>query len=202
LAKTDYTNTSADGFLAKTVKKTEGGETVETLEELTLTLTTVSQPTYLKVAEAIAEQAKTVGIKIQIEAVEPVAFYDQVVKPRAYQMLLTATQFGLDSDPYSFWHSSQSKDPGLNLSLYTNKKVDELLEKGRSDNNPETRSETYRQFQSLLSEDLPAIFLYQPNYAYAVSDKIKNISLTEIKTPSDRFQHLTDWYIKTKNVLR
>jgi len=200
--KTDYTSVSPDGYRAKKIKKTENGESVESLEELTLNLTTVNQPTFVRTAEMIAAQAKTVGIKIQIETTEPTLLYEEVIKPRAYQMLLTATQYGLDPDPYPFWHSSQIKDPGLNLSLYSNRKVDELLEKARSTNNIGERVAAYQEFQKLIVADLPAIFLYQPTYTYAVSSKIKNISLQQIQSPADRFQNITDWYIKTKNVIK
>lgn len=200
--KTDYTETSSDGFRAKKIKKIENEETVESLEELTLKIITINQPSFIKTAEIIASQAKAIGIKIQIESTEPSLLYEEVIKPRAYQILLTATQYGLDTDPYPFWHSSQIKDPGLNLSLYSNRKVDELLEKARSTSNTEERIAAYKEFQVLIAEDLPAIFLYQPTYTYAVSNKIKNLNLSAIKSPTDRFQNISDWYIKTKQVFK
>ncbi len=36
-----------------------------------------------------------------------------------------------NSDPYAFWHSSQSKNPGLNLSVYGSSSVDEAIGKAR-----------------------------------------------------------------------
>lgn len=202
LDKTDFTVISPDGFRSKKVKKTENGETAETLEELTLTLTTVNQPVFIKTAEVIAEQAKLVGIKIQTEIVEPADLFEKIIKPRAYQMLLTATQHGLDPDPYPFWHSSQTKDSGLNLAMFSNRQADELLEKARATNNPEDRMAAYKEFQLLVNKELPAVFLFQPTYAYAVSEKIKNLSLEQIILPTDRFQNITEWYIKTKNVIK
>jgi peptide/nickel transport system substrate-binding protein len=198
-----YNETSPDGYAAKKSTKTdENGKSIEVYDELTLTLTTINQPTFTAVAEKIAEQAKATGIKILIETTEPSLLYEEVIKPRAYQMLLTATQYGLDPDPYAFWHSSQTKDPGLNLALYVNRKADEQLEKARSTNNEEERVAAYKEFQKLVVDDLPAIFLYQPSYSYAVSAKIKNVSLDQIQSPSDRFQDIENWYIKTKHVLK
>ena len=202
IKETDYTEVSANGYAAKKIQTTEDGQTSETLEELTLILTTISQPTFIKTAEIIAEQAKKIGVKIQIEATEPSLLYEEVIKPRAYQILLTATQHGLDPDPYPFWHSSQTKDPGLNLSLYGNRKVDELLEKARTSGQTSERAEAYKEFQDIIAEDLPVIFLYQPTYAYAVSSKIKNISLEKTQSPTDRFYDIENWYIKTKHVLK
>lgn len=202
LDKTKYLEISPDGYRAKKIQKTENNQTVDSFEELTLNLTTVNQLEFIKTAELLAEQAKVAGIKISIETVESSDFYNNVIKPRAYQILLTAVQLGIDPDPYPFWHSSQTKDPGLNLSLYANKKVDELLEKTRVTANPEERTTLYKEFQDILAEDLPAIFLYQPTYAYAISNKIKNVSLGALHYPSDRFQHITDWYIKTRQVFK
>jgi peptide/nickel transport system substrate-binding protein len=202
ISKTDYIEISTDGYRAKKTKKTENGQTVDSLEELTFNLTTINQPEFIQVAQIIVEQAKLAGIKIQIETVAVSDFYNDVIKPRHYQILLTAIQFGLDSDPYSFWHSSQANDPGLNLSLYVNKKVDDLLEKARVTNNSDEQAEFYKEFQNILIEDLPAIFLYQPTYTYAVNDKIKNLELNTLYSPADRFQKVSDWYIKTKQVFK
>jgi len=196
--KTSYTQTSPDGFRAKKTTATENGETKDSFEELTITLTTVNQPLFISTAEMIAAQAKLAGIKIQIQTTEPSLLYEEVIKPRAYQILLTATQYGIDPDPYPFWHSSQIKDPGLNLSLYSNRKVDDLLEKARVTNNLDERAAAYKDFQDLIVDDLPAVFLFQPTYTYAISSKIKNVSLQSIKSPTDRFQNITGWYIKTK----
>lgn len=202
LNKTDYLETSPNGFRAKKIETTENSETKEGWNELTLTLTTVNQPDFITTAEIIAEQAKTIGIKVQIETVEASELYEKIIKPRTYQMLLTAVQFGLNTDPYPFWHSSQIKDPGLNLALYVNRKTDELLEKARTSLNNDEQKNAYLEFQNLLVQDLPAIFLYQPNYTYVISNKIKNISLTKIITPADRFQNITSWYTKTKKVIK
>ncbi|KKT69485.1 MAG: Extracellular solute-binding protein [Candidatus Uhrbacteria bacterium GW2011_GWE2_45_35] len=202
ISQTDYKDFSPDGFAAIKSQTTEADETSETFEELTLTLTTINQPTFIKTAETIAAQAKLAGIKILIETTEPSLLYEEIIKPRAYQMILTATQYDIDADPYPFWHSSQAKDPGLNLSLYSSHKVDDLLEKARSTNNLEERAAAYQEFQDLIVKDLPAIFLYQPAYTYAVSSKIKNINLEKIQSPTDRFQDIENWYIKTRQVLK
>lgn len=202
LDQTDLNQKTIEGYRAKKVKKTEGGTTTETLEEFILTITTINQPSFIRAAELIAEQVKAVGIKIQIEVVEPSGLYNEVIKPRAYQILLTATQYGTDPDPYPFWHSSQTKAPGLNLALYANHKVDELLEKARATNNTLDRTAAYQEFQNILADDLPAIFLCQTIYPYALSSKIKGAALEKIHSPADRFQNITEWYIKTKNIIR
>ena len=60
----------------------------------------------------------------------------------------------IDPDPFSLWHSSQKRDPGLNLALYDNKSVDGLLEKARQTLNPLERMKQYEDFQKLIVEDV------------------------------------------------
>ena len=105
---------------------------------------------------------------------------------------------GANPDPYPFWHSSQIQDPGLNLALFANRNVDKLLETARTTGDEAERKKSYQEFQDILSAELPAIFLYNPTYAYVVDQKIKGLDIDRIITPADRFNNLNEWYIKTK----
>jgi len=105
-----------------------------------------------------------------------------------------------DPDPFTFWHSSQKKDPGLNLALYYNTEADKLLEEARQETNQDIRGEEYRKFQELVVEDVPAIFLYSPNYLYIQDKSVRGVELDNIVIPSNRFNGVENWYIKTKRV--
>ncbi|KKW33289.1 MAG: Extracellular solute-binding protein [Candidatus Uhrbacteria bacterium GW2011_GWA2_53_10] len=137
-----------------------------------------------------------------MEAVEPEKFASTVIEPRGYDLLLTGILFGIDSDPYPFWHSSQSQQGGLNLAGYNNRKVDLLLEEARTTTDDAVRIEKYKTFQEQLAQDLPAIFLYQSTYTYAVANKLKNVRIERLTTPADRFANISQWYIKTRKTLR
>ncbi len=107
---------------------------------------------------------------------------------------------GIDPDPFSFWHSSQKKDPGLNLALYDNKNADKLLEEARQTLAADIRAQKYVLFQNLILEDMPAIFLYSPAYLYPVHKNIKGVKEGKIADPSWRFADIEEWYIETKRV--
>jgi len=105
-----------------------------------------------------------------------------------------------ESDLYSFWHSSLRQDPGLNVGLYNNRKVDNLLE---SIQKTFSKEERHLKYQNLLSEfklNIPAIFIYSPEYLYVTPSTAKNLLLTDITTPSDRFNLIHTWSIRTSNV--
>lgn len=168
-------------------------------ENLTFTLTTLNQETTLKIAESIAAEWKNLGFDV---TVEPLDFNDMKsrIKDRDYEVLLYGELIGADPDPYPFWHSTQRLDPGLNLSMYANKEVDDLIEQARQTTNTEKRAELYKEFSSILTEELPAIFLYTPVYTYVTDKKLQGFDINRIETPSHRFNNVEQWYTKTKKV--
>lgn len=113
-------------------------------------------------------------------------------------MLLFGEVLEIIPDPYPFWHSSQVKDPGLNLAKYENKSADKLLESARVSLDEETRAKKYQEFQDILIGDAPALFLYSPEYIYYVSKNIKGVDAKIIAEPSKRFANIEGWFIKTK----
>ena len=107
---------------------------------------------------------------------------------------------GAVPDPFPFWHSLQKKDPGLNLAAYQNKKADKLLEEIRQTNDGTERKEKLEQFQDILIEDAPAVFLYNPDSVYFVSKELKGINSGIMTEPAKRFANIENWYTKTKRV--
>ncbi|MFW0837470.1 MAG: ABC transporter substrate-binding protein [Candidatus Komeilibacteria bacterium] len=164
--------------------------------ELTFTITTVENPEYEKAANIIKDGWEAIGVKTNIKIVSKDKIRSDVIEPRDYEALL----FGqlIKSDPYPFWHSSQNISPGVNLSIWGHRGVDDLLEQARSTANEQIRTEKLIEFQTILTDNAPAIFLYNPVYLYPVSDKIKGIDTANIISPADRFNNITKWYIKTK----
>lgn len=184
------------------VRELKKAPTDGSTNELSLTITTVQNPEFVRAAETIAEELALVGIKADVNPVDSASFYASVVQPKDYQVLLTGTLLGVDPDPYPYWHSSQTKPGGLNLALYANRNADALLETARNLTNSDERAAKYREFQDMIAADVPAVFLYQSTYAYAISTKIRNADIARIVSPADRFARVTEWYVKTKKALR
>jgi len=167
---------------------------------LSFTLITVNQPVLEKVANILKKQWENLGIEIEVQSLSIATLEKEIIKPRNYEMLLFGEVLDIPPDPYPFWHSSQVKDPGLNLANYENKDCDKLLEEARQTLGKEERKEKLESFQGLLIEDIPALFLYNPDYLYLVSKEIKGVSTEIITDPSKRFSEIEKWYIKTKRV--
>ena len=119
-----------------------------------LTVSIVTTPALLSVAEAIAKDWAEVGVTGNVQVSSGI--------PAEYQTLLAIFDVGEDPDQYSIWHSTQTS---TNISRYQTPRIDKLLEDGRVELNIEERKKIYLDFQRFLVEDSPAAFLYHPtNY--------------------------------------
>ena len=160
----------------------------------------VKQPELKKTAEIIEKDWEKIGVKININPMEPQELLQEHIEKRNYDILLFGQDISIIPDPYPFWASSQKEYPGLNLSLYQNPEVDKILKNARTENDENKRKKLLQDFQLKLTEDIPAIFLYSPNYIYAVRKEIKGIEGKYINDISKRFIGIENWYINEKRV--
>jgi len=162
---------------------------------LSFNLVILKSPINQKIAELIKKEWGDLGIKIEIKSADLSTLQRDYIRPRNYDILLYGESLGRDVDIFPYWHSSEISDPGLNLSLYDNKEADRLLEEARQSLDNNVRQQKYTELQKIIIEDSPAIFLYQPNYIFGASNKIKGIELKNIVTSADRFNGIFNWFI-------
>lgn len=167
-------------------------------KELRFTLTTVDRSDYVATAELLRAAWAAIGVTIDVHIFSSDDIIKKVVKPRDYEALLFGEILGTDPDPYPFWHSSQSYDPGLNLAIFYNKDVDKLLEEARQTNDTAVREQKYLQFETIIAEELPALFLYDPYYTYGLPKRMRGFTLDRIFLPSDRFNGVEHWHVRTR----
>ncbi len=167
---------------------------------LSITLKTANTDELKNVANYISNMWKNSGIHVKLEIFEPGNLAQQVLRPRDYEALLFGIIIGTEQDPYAFWHSSQKSDPGLNITNYSNAKVDSLIEKSRRATNNETRRKLYEQISEEINKDIPAIFLYAPTYLYAISKKVKGVKFPTSMEPHERFSNIHSWYINENKI--
>ena len=177
-----------DGFRAKNNNSLEFDVVTTDWEELTQT------------ADLLKSQWEKIGVKINIVALSSTDFQQNYVRPREYDALLFGQFLGADSDPFSFWHSSQKKDPGLNLAMFGNNETNNLIENARTEFDTKKRSDIYADFQKDLLKENPATFLYQTDYLYPVNKKIQGLDMKMIITPAERFADVNHWFIKTHRI--
>lgn len=180
-------------------KQTKSGKTTET-QILRFTISTSNVPELKHSAEILKDTWTKLGADVKVEIFEPSDLTQKVIRPRKYDSLLFGNVVGRDLDLYPFWHSSQRNDPGLNIALYTNIKADKVLETIRTTSDETKKADAYKAFENQIQNDIPAIFLYSPDYIYATSRDIHNLEISNITTPSERFMNVHKWYTETEKV--
>jgi len=133
---------------------------------------------YVEIAEAVAGQLRALGMDVNVRTWEY-----KVVKP----LLLNCERQAFlrdwgDSafDPVGYieakWRTREEGTPNGrgNFACYSNPKVDELIDAGASEPDPEKRREIYYEMQRLIYEDAPSVFLYVPQEIEAASARVHN----------------------------
>lgn len=160
-----------------------------------LRLVTLDSAQYKLVANKLAEQWRRLGVNVEVITADISNLQQNYIRSRNYDILLYGQNIGIDSDVYSFWHSSQINDPGLNISNYKNADADKFLEAGRLAKDQAFKASRYSSFVDIWSKDVPAVIIYSPYYNYAQSDRVKGFDAKKIAEPSNRFYNIYNWYL-------
>ncbi|MDO8575881.1 MAG: ABC transporter substrate-binding protein [bacterium] len=168
--------------------------------ELSFTIATADEPELVATVDALAEAWRMAGITVTVQVYSLSELNTSVIRPRQYDAILFGEVVGRTADLFAFWHSSQRNDPGLNLSLYTNSRVDSLLTQARATNDVQDREKLYTQFAAIIAKDDPAIFLYAPEFLYIVPQGMQGIVLGALTSASERFLNVYQWYTDTEEV--
>jgi peptide/nickel transport system substrate-binding protein len=150
-----------------------------------------------QIADSIARQLLDVGVQVDVKSQPASKLLQENLLTHKYQMALISIDVGSDPDQYTLWHSGI--DPGALNFAYSRGwgLIDKDLEDGRAAVEPPSRLAAYIDFQMLMADAAPAIFLYAGRYEYAVSQRVHGVHINKAIEPYDRFQYVTDWYVNT-----
>jgi peptide/nickel transport system substrate-binding protein len=192
----------AEAVLSKAGWKKDGNARVKGDSRLKLRLVTSNSHEFIQTAEALRQQWRAIGVEVEVTSTDLSDLQQSFIRPRNYDLLLFGINIGADPDVYGYWHSSQSDDPGLNLSGYSNPNSDKALESGRINSDAETRIAKYGSFLANWSADVPAVMLYSNRYIYGVHEDAHGIVADKLVEPSDRFYSVENWTIRVRQVNR
>ncbi len=167
---------------------------------LRFSISTGNSPTLLeKTSEYVRDAWLAIGADVTIKQFEQADFNQTVIRPRDYETILFGNQFGRSLDLYSFWHSSQRNDPGLNLALYTNITTDSILSEMRRDVN-QNKDDAIKRFSEEITKEVPAIFLFSPELLYIFPNKVTGATFRGVGEQHERFSNINEWYIETESI--
>jgi len=195
LAKSNWTK-NQEGFLEK--KITVNNKTTAT--PLEFSISTSNAPELVKTAELIKQDLESIGMKVEIKTFDVGNLNQIVIRPRKYDALLFGQIINNEGDLFAFWHSSQRTDPGLNIAMYTNPKVDKILEDASRTIDENERVKKYAQFGEEIKKDSPAVFIYSPNFIYIVSKDLEGFELNNVINLEERFKNVYKWSVKKEKV--
>ena len=194
LTSAGWSIASSTGALTQKAKKGSPSAT------LSFALAVPDVPELKATAEMLKVAWEKLGIKVNIEIFDSSDLEQNVIVPRKFDALLFGESIGRSADLFAFWHSSERKSPGLNIAEYANSKADKLLEQARATSDDKKRNDLYQQFEKEILADTPAIFLYAPEFVYAVPKGIEGIVIEGISDASERFANVNLWYLETESV--
>ena len=130
-----------------------------------------------KLAESIQNFLQKVGVKASLQVYQSKEYKAKVVQGEGD--LFVYGWIGVNGDPDIFLNLFNSKEipTGINLSKYSNPKVDELLAKGRILPSGEDRDNVYKKIQQILAVDAPWINISHPSDIAATTKSVKNYKL-------------------------
>ncbi|HWI62928.1 MAG TPA: ABC transporter substrate-binding protein [Symbiobacteriaceae bacterium] len=116
---------------------------------------------------------KEIGVDLDVQLMDFNAMMDNYLKPGKFDVSFSGFTLSLDPDQKALFHSTAVS--GFNRGRYNNPKVDKLLEDGAKESDQAKRKAIYSEYQKILSDDAPVIFVYANKYTDVVSKRIKGV---------------------------
>ena len=151
-------------------------------------------------AKLLLKQWGQLGIQLNLQILPSQQLNDTVIKPRIFDVLMFPQKFGQDPDPFHFWHSSQIKDPGLNLTGFSDPTVDQLIVDAQTTTDQSQRTADYQKISQTVLASNSVIFLDQAEYIYTLDNGVHNVQINSLYDSSQRFYGVENWYMSTKRV--
>ncbi|KKU94773.1 MAG: Extracellular solute-binding protein [Parcubacteria group bacterium GW2011_GWA1_48_11b] len=170
--------------------------------KLSLDIIVPEVPFLVDTVNVIKDDWLKIGVALNPIVLKPSEVINSAIKPRNYQMIIFGNTLNNNPDIFSFWHSSQRFDPGLNLALFNDKTSDGLLESLRQTLDETARLQDLSKLQKIINDQKSAIFLYSPQYLYVTSKNLNGFVAKMIAVPANRFEAVNGWYLKTARIFK
>lgn len=156
--------------------------------------TSTDENTRLMVA-VMQQQLREAGIALDIRSFEFATFFSDV-QHGAFQMY-GLRWIGGNEDPDIFYafHSSRFPPNGTNRAFYSNPRVDELIDQGRREVDPEVRKPMYAEVQRILADDLPYIDLWYFDNVLVHTRRVRNLKMN----PAGNYDFLRTAELESQN---
>jgi peptide/nickel transport system substrate-binding protein len=146
----------------------------------------------MRFAVLLQDQWKKIGADVRLDPIELSSFGARM-EAHKFDALLNAWQ--IDPDPASVrdeWMSAAHNKAGFNFESYANPVVDAVLDSAVASTNQVESVRLYRKAYRVITDDAPALWLYESRNVFGISPRIETTGLR----PDAWWAHLADWKVK------
>ena len=141
----------------------------------------------LKLANKIKDQLESIGIRITVVKAAQ-SKYNSYIKNKNYDIILCSGTYGYSPSLNKYFQSE-------NLANYSNKELDNILQKSKQITDPNELAQEYTKIVNIYNSDVPYISLYYNTNTMVYSSNLKgNI----IPNSYNLFYNIENWYREYK----
>ena len=123
------------------------------------------------VALVVQQNWKEIGVDVSLQQMEYGKLAQEAIFDHDFDFYTLNCQFGFDPDIMLWWHSSAATDekgkPSWNFDGYKNPELDKVIDASNTSLKQEERQKLLNECAKIISTDVPMIFLYVQDNAYA-----------------------------------
>lgn len=173
LVESGWKDSDGNGILDKVINGKKS--------DLKISITITGKAFGKSLAMQLKQNAEKAGIHIDI-VTRPNKSFKKALDDQDFDMApIIGSQDLADIDPYSEWHSDNIQKGGSNVSGFANADCDKIIDQIRTTRDKNKRNAYYLDFQKILYEEQPVVFLFIPTNNIIVSKKFT--SEASIKRP-------------------
>jgi peptide/nickel transport system substrate-binding protein len=146
----------------------------------------------LRMAEYLSQQWARLGIDVSVARIEFSTFVERTYTG-SFDIALGTWSSGLDPDGLKTWFSS---DGPQNITGYLNPRVDELLARGRVEQDEAARRAIYDELQRIVIDDLPIYPVTTAMAGTAFDKRVQGVSISrsgDLMTSNN--MQILSWYV-------
>lgn len=148
-------------------------------------------PVRFQAAPLFAQQLRDVGLNVELNAPRDAGTHFAGIDFDESELFFAGWSLSIDPDPIGIWRTTEP----YNNSRWVSEESMRLMKEGISTkalNDKNYRMQTYIEWQKLINDELPYIFLYSQNDIYAFAKRIQNVKPGPLGIKRD----MHEWWIK------
>ncbi|MEM4844656.1 MAG: ABC transporter substrate-binding protein, partial [Ignisphaera sp.] len=136
-------------------------------------LVSTRSPKDLELAQVVQSFLSSVGIDVEIQAMEHTAFLKKVFTEHDFDLAIYGPSPSSLYYALTYWRSGAA----LNAPLYSNPEVDKLLDEVTRESDRDRQYEIYRRIQEIIWFECPAIWLYYEDIIVATRPGVEDLRI-------------------------